>query len=105
MSDLKLLRQITIGLLILLIISPLLSTLGMVVFGDQSQDAQQFSLVQVIVMAIYNIPCLAISGAAFLLADSRARSGKHTSALWFLGVSVVASVIGSILMLAWGVGA
>ena len=67
-------------------------------------EARQYGLIQIIVMSVYNIPAIAISGLSLLAGKGSATEGLSDKANFFFLFSILASVIGSGIMLIWGFG-
>ena len=90
-------------LLILVFLSPLLGLL--LSYIGQDSEAVQYAGLQGLLMGVYNLPFLVVSLLSFMLGSSFLNKGKNKSSTITFMISILSSIIGTIHMLAWGVGA
>ena len=99
----KRLKTASAVLLVLVFVSPvlgaLISTIG------QSAETNQYAGLQWALMGIYNLPFFLTSLVAFFIASSFLRKQNAKASTKSFSISIAASIIGTILMLGWGVSA
>lgn len=89
-------------LLILVFISPILGTLLSSI--GQSSETNQYAGLQWVLMGVYNSPFLITSLVTFILGNSFALKQKHKASVVSFSISVMSSIIGTVIMLVWGMG-
>lgn len=94
-------RKLATYLIILLFLAPVIGTLLSLV--GTSKEAQQYGVLQVILMGMYNIPFLVVSFICLFGGNSVVLSKPKLSRI-LLTISLLSSVLGVIAMLAWGLG-
>lgn len=90
-------------LLILVFLSPLLGLL--ISYFGQDAEAAQYAGLQGILMGVYNLPFFVVSLLSFMFASSLLNSGKSKASTITFMISILSSIIGTVQMIAWGVGA
>lgn len=100
--DMKNIRTISIVLLVLVFISPILGTLISSV--GQSSETNQYAGLQWGLMGVYNLPFFIASLVGLLLGNSFSKRQKSKASVVSFSISITSSVIGTILMLVWGLG-
>ena len=102
----KRLKTISAVLSVLVFISPVLGTLLMVFIYNADTYYQSTGLwsIQWILMGIYNIPFFATSTITGMLGDSFLIKQKEKASCVSFSISITSSIIGTLIMLAWGLG-
>lgn len=98
----KNLKTISVILLVLVFISPILGTLISTI--GQSAETNQYAGLQWGLMGVYNLPFFIASIVAYLLGNSFLRKQKDKASIISFSVSIISSIIGTVLMLIWGLG-
>ena len=98
----KNLKIVSIILLITVFISPYLGALLSMI--GQGTENNQFAGYMWLLMGIYNLPFFIASLVTFLSGVIFSKKQKNNTSNTLFIVSIAASIIGTILMLSWGVG-
>jgi hypothetical protein len=98
----KNLKSSSFVLVVLVFIAPVLGT-GIASIG-LSDEASQYSGVQGAVMGVYNLPFFLASLVTAVMGNNALRRGNENLAKKLFFASILSSVVGTLLMLAWGLG-
>lgn len=98
----KSIKTISTVLLVLVFISPILGTLISAI--GQSAETNQYAGLQWGLMGVYNLPFFITSLVTFLLGNSFLIKQKDKASIVSFSISIISSIIGTILMLVWGLG-
>ena len=69
-----------------------------------SDEASQYSGVQGAVMGVYNLPFFLVSLVTAVMGNNALRKGNDNLAKKLFFASILSSTVGTLLMLAWGLG-
>jgi hypothetical protein len=94
------LKKLSTGLFVLLFLMPVLSTLP-----GQSDPEKQFIGLQIIWMGVCNLPFVLVAIISLIMGNSFYKNSPNKKASSIcIAISIGASISGSLLMLAWGLG-
>lgn len=95
-------KTFTLVLLVMLFFAPAIGAIPLVI----GQDAQtnQYAGLQWIVMGVYNLPFILVSMTTLLVGDKFYKKEKIGTAASLFFISIVSSLVGIVLMIAWGLG-
>jgi len=96
----SILKKVSIGLLLLLLVMPFIG--AMILSAGSSAESKQFDIIQIIGMGFYSAPFVLVSFFSILVGGNFKRKFKENAATIAYDISIVSSVIGSALLLTWG---
>ena len=89
-------------LLVVVFISPLLGIIISII--AQSSESDQYTDLQLGLMIVYNLPFFVASLVTFLLGNSVLSKKNNRISFLLYFTSIMSSIIGTLIMLAWGLG-
>ncbi len=98
----KNIKTTSIVLLVVVFVSPIIGTIISAI--GQNAETNQYAGLQWALMGVYNLPFFITSLVAFLLGSSFQLKRKDKASAISFSISIISSIIGTILMLAWGFG-